>query len=177
MSGDNAQSVQEVLFLNAGSPFSQEVFKRIRPAIPRERFPHEPLRATFNCTVDGLALIASFDGLPAKYGSVAEQVVRAAGIDLVVKSPCAMLAGNVVRAKRWRDVFLYAAVPALFAIPLLTVLTKAAMMPSVGLFVLDLVALALAQAHLFHRRLALGTARFVAEIPVPGMRLHIAARS
>lgn len=165
----------DVLFINADSPFSQEVFKRIRPSIPRERWPTEPLRATFTPLPDGLALAASFDDLPPSYGQVAGRLVLQAGVDLVVKSPVARLAAGVVRAKRWRDAFLYFAVPLLFAIPLMGSLSSKAMYPAGLAFAANCVALLACQLQLTRRRVALHGSRFVAEIPVPGMRLHVAA--
>lgn len=166
----------DLILINAGTPFSQEVFRRIRPAIPRERWPHEALRATFVPVADGMRLEAAFDGLPAAYAQVAARMVLQAGLDLVVKSPVAFLAAGVVRAKRWRDMFMFAAVPTLFAIPLMGILSKAIIYPTALLFIADLVCLTLAQVMLTRRRMALGGARFVAEIPVPGMRVQIAAR-
>lgn len=166
----------EVLLLSVGSPFSQEVFKRIRPSIPRDRWPNEALRATFTPVADGMALQANIDGLPTAYAQAATRIILQAGLDMVVKSPVAFLAAGVVRAKRWRDVFMFAAVPLLFAIPLMSSLASSAMAPASALFGANLVALLLSQIVLIRRRLALGDARFVAEIPVPGLRLQIAAR-
>lgn len=167
----------DIPFLNAHSPFSQEVFKCIRPRIPRERWPVEPLRATFTPRPDGLALESNFDDLPPTYARVAQQMVLLAGVDLVVKSPVARLAATVVQAKRWRDAFLFFALPLLFAIPLMGALATTAMYLATGLFAADCAALVFAQILLIRRRIVLMESRFVAEIPVPGMRLHVAAKA
>lgn len=166
----------DVLFITAETPFSQEVFKRIRPSIPRERWPTEPLRATFTPLADGMGFQASFDDLPPAYAQVASRLVLQAGVDLVIKSPVARLAGGVVRAKRWRDAFLYFVVPLLFAIPLMGALSGNAMYPAALTFAADLAALSFAQLQLTRRRMVLADSRFVAEIPVPGMRLHVASK-
>lgn len=167
----------DVLFITANSPFSQEVFKRVRPHIPRERWPGEPLRATFTPLSSGMGLLANFDDLPAAYAQVASRAVLQAGVDLVMKSPVALLAGNVVRAKRWRDAFLYFAVPLLFAIPLMGSLAKSGMLLAGLAFAANCAALLVGQIELMRRRMALSGSRFVAEVPVPGMRLHVASKS
>jgi uncharacterized membrane protein YhaH (DUF805 family) len=103
--------------------------------------------------------------------------VLQAGVELVMKSPVALLAGTVVRAKRWRDAFLYFTVPLLFAIPLMASLAKQGMMLASFAFAANFVALVLCQLELTRRRMMLSGSRFVAEIPVPGMRLHVASKS
>ncbi|MCA1908077.1 MAG: hypothetical protein LDL39_06930 [Magnetospirillum sp.] len=164
----------ELVYLSVASPFSQEVFRLIRPHIPRERWPTAALPVTFTADVSGLFLLASFDddGLPAASRKVAVQVIAHAGVELVVKSPFALLAAATMRAKRWRDAFMFLAVPLLFAIPLLGALSGQLMIPATGLFAADLLALILAQVQLTHRRMALAEARCVAEIPVPGLRIN-----
>lgn len=168
----------EIVRVGASSPFSQEVFRRIRPGIPRERWPLDPMTVTFTAAASGLYLKADFgnDDFPAPYLEQARQTIMRAGVDLVVLSPFATLARGVTRAKRWRDSFLYMAVPLLFAIPLMGSLLDRLMPPTAALFGADLLALAFTQIQLSRRRAAIARARCVAEIPVPGMRLHVAAQ-
>ena len=168
----------DLVYLPAASPFSQEVFRRIRPGIPRERWPVEPITVTFAADASGLFLRASFDedDLGPAHTRQATLTLAHAGVELVVLSPFATLAAAVTRAKRWRDAFLYLAVPLLFAIPLMGALSAPLMMPAAGLFAAGVLALVLTQAQLTRRRLAITNARCVAEIPVPGMRLHVAVK-
>ena len=123
-----------------------------------------------------MALQASFDDLPAAYARVAGLAVLQTGVELVMKSPVALLAKTVVRAKRWRDAFLYFTIPLLFAIPLMASLAKTGMMLASFAFPVNFVALVISQLELTRRRMALSGSRFVAEIPVPGMRLHVASK-
>lgn len=157
-----------------GSTFSQAVFKLIRPAIPRERWPAEPVRATFKPGMDGYYLIGEFEGLGSSYGLLATKMVVDAGVDLVLLSPAARAAAGVIRIKRWRDMLLYMAAPMLFAIPMLGVLAAALMKIAAGLFAINAVALLLAQVKLSHQRGELAAARFIADIPTPGYRLQVA---
>ncbi|AVM75144.1 hypothetical protein [Magnetospirillum gryphiswaldense] len=169
----------DLVYVTVASSFSQEVFRRIRPVIPRERWPLDAMSVTFTSDPSGLFLRASFDesDLPASYAQQAVNAIAHAGVDLVVKSPFAGMAAAVIRAARWRDVFLYLAVPLLFAIPLMGALLDRLMMPVAGLFGADILALALVQMQLTRRRMAIANARCVAEIPVPGMRVSVAAKS
>lgn len=168
----------DVQFINAGSAFAQEVFKTVRPSIPRERWPVEPIRVTFTPLIDGLGLVGNFDDVfPPRFAALATRLVVDAGVDLVVLSPAAHACAAMVRAKRWRDAFLYAFLPLLFAVPLMGALADKAMMAAAALFVADLILLILAQARMSRRRVELAAARFVAEIPVPGMKLHVAAKT
>ena len=164
----------DLVYLSAASSFSQEVFRLIRPHIPRDHWPANALPVTFTADSSGLFLLANFDddGLPIASRKVAIQVIAHAGVDLVVKSPFARLAAATMRAKRWRDAFLFLAVPLLFAIPLLGALAGQLMIPTAGLFVADLLALIMAQLQVSHRRAALADARCVADIPVPGLRIN-----
>ncbi|CUW37326.1 conserved protein of unknown function [Magnetospirillum sp. XM-1] len=159
--------------LRPDSEFSRAVYKEIRPAIPRAHWPVEALRATFTPSSDGLSLIAGFEGLPPNYAALAAQVVLNAKVDLVLVSPVAALASAVVYAKRWRDTFLYALLPLLFAIPLLAPLGNVAMRVSIVLFALNCAALLLCHARLLQRRSALQQGRFIAEIPTPGLRIKV----
>lgn len=159
------------------SDFSRAVFKVIRPHIPRERWPVEAVRARFEAGGDGLWLEGDFDSFPNAHAAVARQLVREAGVDLVLKSPLAAAAAAVVRAKRWRDVGLYAFLPLMFAIPLMAVLSEAAMRFSVFLFCVDLGALIGFQAVLVRKRAAMVAERFIAYIPAPGLKIHLGAKT
>lgn len=159
--------------LRPDSEFSRAVYKEIRPAIPRAHWPVEALRATFTPSNDGLALIASFEGLPPNYAALAAQVVLRAKVDLVLVSPVAALASGVVYARRWRDTFLYALLPLLFAIPLMAPLGDIFMRGSFVLFGFNAVALLGSHAYLLQRRSALQQGRFIAEIPTPGLRIKV----
>lgn len=155
------------------SEFSRAVYKEIRPAIPRPHWPAEALRASFTPTPDGLALVASFDGLPAAYAALAAQTVFKARVDLVLVSPVAALASAVVYRRRWRDTFLYALLPVLFAIPLMAPLGDGAMRVSFFLFALNCLALLVTHARLLQSRSRLLDGRFLAEIPTPGLRIKV----
>ncbi|MBI3445996.1 MAG: hypothetical protein HY055_11720 [Magnetospirillum sp.] len=159
--------------LTPDSAFSRAIYKEIRPAIPRAIWPVEALRATFTPTPDGLALIASFDGLPANYAALAAQIVFKAKVDMVLVSPVAALASAVVYRRRWRDTFLYALLPVLFAIPLMAPLGDGAMRISFFLFALNSLALLFAHGLLLQARSRLLDGRFLAEIPTPGLRIKV----
>jgi len=155
------------------SAFSRAVYTEIRPAIPRANWPGGALRATFVPAPDGLSLIASFEGLPPAAAAVAAQVVRQAKVDLVLASPVAYFAAAVVKARRWRDVFLYALLPCLFAIPLMAPLGSTFMHLCFLLFALNTAGLIGTHAVLLQRRAAMTAGRFMAMIPVPGLRLRV----
>jgi hypothetical protein len=159
--------------LQPDSAFSRAVYTDIRPAIPRTHWPAEALRATFVPMPDGLSLEATFEGLPAAYAALATQMVRRAGVDLILASPVAYWAAAVVRGRRWRDTFLYALLPVLFAIPLMAPLGDGAMRISMGLFALDALALLASHARLLQCRSAMTDNRFVALIPTPGLRIKV----
>lgn len=155
------------------SAFSRAVYTEIRPAIPRAQWPTEALRATFVPALDGLTLEAKFEGLPATFAGVAAQMVRRAGVDLVLASPVAYLAVAVVRTRRWRDTVLYALLPFLFAIPLMAALSDGAMRISMALFAADALALLTLHAKLMQGRSAILQNRFMAQIPTPGLRIKV----
>ena len=159
------------------SDFSRAVFKLIRPHIPRERWPVDSVRARFEPAGDGLWLNADFDELPAAYATMAAQLVREARVDLVLKSPAAAAAAAVVKAKRWRDVGLYAFLPLMFAIPLMAALSEAAMRVAAGLCGVDLLLLILFQAKLSRRRALMAEARFIARIPAPGLKISLGGKA
>lgn len=159
------------------SDFSRAVFKLIRPHIPRERWPIDSVRATFEPAGDGLWLEADFDGLPASYAALAAQLVRQARVDLVLKSPAAWEAAAVVRTKRWRDFSLFAFLPLMFAIPLMAVLSDTAMRLALLFFCVDVVVLLALQVNLARQRARMAAARFVANIPAPGLKIQLAARA
>ncbi|CAA7616418.1 conserved hypothetical protein [Magnetospirillum sp. LM-5] len=161
----------DVYVLNANTAFSIEVFKIIGPHVPRGKWPINALHVPFTPSADGLYLIGKFKDLPAPYAGYAAQLVAQAGTKLVLKSPAAWRAARMVKAKRWRDACMFAAVPALFAIPLFGALSRAALLPAAALFVANLVALILTQLALTKARTDLVNTRFVADIPVPGLRL------
>lgn len=169
---------KDLVYVSAASPFSQEVFRRIRPGIPRERWPVEAMTVSFSADASGLFLRASFDNndLPTSYANQAAMVIAQAGVDLVAQSPFASMARGIIHAKRWRDAFLFMAVPLLFMVPLLGAVGAQLMMPAAGLFAIDLFALVLAQVHFIRCRVAMVNARCIAEIPVPGMRVPVASK-
>ena len=155
------------------SAFSRAVYTEIRPAIPRAYWPTEALQATFAPTPDGLALEGVFDGLSPAYAAMAAQVVRRAGVDLVLASPVAYLAAIVVRIRRWRDTFLFGLLPLLFAIPLMTAFGGNAMRIAMACFALNAVALAVTHLQLMHGRSVMAQNRFIALIPTPGLRIKV----
>ncbi|MBC7905835.1 MAG: hypothetical protein H7Y60_03695 [Rhodospirillaceae bacterium] len=159
------------------SAFSRTIFKLVRPHIPRERWPAESVRVLFEPAGDGLWLEARFEGLPASYAALAAQLVREARVDLVLQSPAAGEAAAVARTKRWRDACLFAFVPLLFAIPLMAALSDAAMRMALLLCGVDVLALLVLQGALTKRRVAMATARFVAHVPSPGLKIHLGARA
>lgn len=170
-------SVMVSLPLQPQSDFSRAVFKLIRPHIPRERWPIDAVRGRFEPAGDGLWLDADFDNFSPNYADLAAQLVRKAGVDLVLKSPAAHEAAAVVRAKRWRDVGLYAFLPLMFAIPLMAVLSDAAMRTAALLFCVNLVVLLGFQAILVRKRSAMAQARFIALVPAPGLKINLASRA
>ena len=159
--------------LQPESAFSRAVYTTIRPVIPRTHWPSEALRATFTAMPDGLSLDAVFEGLPPAYAALAAQTVRRGGVDLILSSPVAYWAAAVVRGRRWRDTFLYALLPFLFAIPLMAPLGDGAMRVSMGLFALDALALLASHAKLLQGRSAMADNRFIALIPTPGLRIKV----
>jgi hypothetical protein len=159
------------------STFSRAVFKLIRPHIPRERWPMDSIRVLFEPAGDGLWLEAKFEGLPASYAALAAQLVREARVDLVLQSPAAWQAASVARTKRWRDFSMFAFVPLLFAIPLMAPFSDAAMRMALLLCGVDVLALVVLQGTLAKRRAAMAAARFVANIPAPGLKIHVGSRA
>lgn len=136
----------------------------------------DTVRARFEAGENGLWLAADFDNFPANYATLAAVLVREAGVDLVLKSPMALAAVAVVRAKRWRDVCLFAFLPLMFAIPLMAALSDAVMRLAVFLFCMDLVILISFQALLIRQRARMIASRFIAFIPAPGLKIHLGAR-
>ncbi|MGE5475720.1 MAG: hypothetical protein ACM3Q1_03635 [Bacteroidales bacterium] len=162
--------------LQPESEFSRAVFKAIRPHIPRERWPADSVRARFEPGGDGLWLEAHFDAFSSSHAALAAQLVREAGVNLVIQSPMASSAAAVVRTKRWRDVFLYAFLPLMFAIPLMAALSDAAMRIAGLLFCLNLLSLLATQAVLSRKRATMREARFIAYIPAPGLKINLGGR-
>ncbi len=163
--------------LPANSAFSKDVYKLIRPSIPRAAWPSEAIRTAFTSDPDGYFLTAEFSGLPSDYAKLAGQLVRHAGGELVMASPLAGMAAAVARAHWWRDMCLFAFVPLLFAIPLMASLSTAAMRLCLIPFVADCVGLVLTQMSLSLARGRLGDVQFIAEIPTPSLHLRVTAES
>lgn len=155
------------------SAFSRAVYAEIRPAIPRSQWPTDALTVTVTPAADGMSLEARFEGLPPAYAARASQIVRDAKVGLVLESPVAYLAAQVVRMRRWRDTFMFALLPLLFAIPLLAALGDAAMRLSMLLCAGDGLALLATHVALMRRRGTLVDNRFIAHIPTPGLRIRV----
>lgn len=155
------------------STFSKEVYKRVRPHVPRANWPPETVRAAFTAATDGAALRAEFDDFPDDYARIAARAVREAGGELVMMSPLAPAVAAVVQARWWRDTCLLAFVPLMFAIPLMAALGDLAMRLSVVVFTIDSLVLAFSWVVLGMRRSALAGERFAADIPAPGLRLRV----
>lgn len=158
------------------SVFSRAVFKLIRPHIPRERWPVDSVRARFACTGDGLWLDVELDGFSHANARLAADLVRQAGVELVLLSPAAGFAAAVVRVKRWRDFSLFTFLPLLFTIPLAGGFSEAAMTMAAAACGLNSLALLTLQIALLRRRAAMAEARFVAHIPAPGLKITLGAR-
>jgi hypothetical protein len=160
-----------LLLLPPNSPFSKDIFKRIRPRIPRHAWPPETIRVHFEPGPDGAFLAATVEGLPADYAKLAAAIIREAGTALVMDSPMALLTLGVVQARRRRDAALYASLPLLFAVPILGHFDRTLMQPAILLFGLDLVGLIAFHLILAGRRARLAASSFLADIPVPGLRI------
>jgi len=154
------------------SPFSKAVFKEIRPGIARQFWPPDAVTATFTPAANGLYLDAEFGNLPRAQAEQAARLVAQAGFVLVRESPVALAAAEVFRVQRLRNIALFAAMPLLFAIPLMYALSPAMMRIAGGFFALDAALLLGFQLMLWWRRLRLVGGRFRAEIPSPGMRIR-----
>jgi hypothetical protein len=165
----------DIVVLPVNSAFSRAVFEELRPKIPRAAWPDESIKGTFTPSANGLYLNVGFDGFQPSYALLASHLVREAKVKLVLMSPCFTEARQVMQIRRWRDMFLYSAVPLLFAIPLLASLSATAMRTSTALFAVDAVLLALSHGVLMTARSKLLGRRFIADIPVPGLRLKAAA--
>jgi uncharacterized membrane protein YhaH (DUF805 family) len=159
--------------LTPDSAFSRAIYTEIRPAIPRQHWPVDALKATFTTAANGLALSAEFEGLPVNVAAVANHVILKAGVSLVLASPVAPVAARVVASQRWRDMFLYAFLPLLFAIPLMGALAPGAMKGAIGLFGIEVLGLIATHARLMRWRGELARSRFVAQIPTPGLRIKV----
>lgn len=167
--------ISDLVQVGPSSRFSQEVFRRIRPQIPRERWPTDRLSIAFTADPSGLFLRAWIEpgDFPHSYADIAVRAIAQAGVELVVVSPFARVAKAVMAAKRWRDAFLYMGLPLLFAIPLMGSLAQPLMMLCTVLFAADLGLLLVAQVALSRRRATIATARVVADIPLPGSVVHV----
>ena len=155
------------------SVFSIEVFKAIRPVVPRPAWPAGQLTALFIPRADGMALIAEFEELTGEAHARAEARIIEKGVELVMMCPAARLAVEVFKAKKWRDTFLYGLVPLLFAIPFSAGLQPELMTVFAGLTLADLAALLVAQLRLSAAGSAVQAARFIAQLPVPGLHIRL----
>ena len=160
--------------LPPNSHFSQEIFKLIRPGIPNQAWPvGQPVIGLFMPIPSGMGLVAEFEHLPAGYKKQAERVVFAKGVSLVKDSPAAIAANTMFKAKRWRDIFMFALLPLVFAIPIADGLFENADHIATLIAGLDLAGLVLSQIRLGQAQTALVEARFIAQIPTPGMRIKL----
>ncbi|MBI5163760.1 MAG: hypothetical protein HY985_07640 [Magnetospirillum sp.] len=158
--------------LPTGSAFSRAVFKALAQVLTREYWPPENMRGLFVPEPNGAFLHASFDVLSDGAAEKAAMAVRRAGVKLVMASPAAAQALQVYSCTQWRNGAAYALVPLLFAIPLMAGLSDEAVQIATMLFGVDLVALILVHALLMKLQAALGQARFLADLPVPGFRVQ-----
>ncbi len=163
----------EHVHLSPDSAFSRAVYKEIRPAIPRMQWPAERVAASFVAAGNGAYLEGTFEDFTAGYAKVAALKIRTAGFEMVMASPVAAMASAVFRVLRWRNIFLFAVLPLLFAIPLMASLEATAMRFATLLFAGDLLALIVSHGNLLLRRNALSAMRFTVEIPAPGMRIRV----
>ncbi len=157
------------------SPFSAAVFQLLRSRIPRGDWPENgDMQIPFHSARDGLWLEARFgEYLPKKAANLAEELIRGAGVDLVLLSPMAARSVATFKIRRWRDAALFALLPLMFAIPLMAALAQEAMTVAAVLFILDAAALLSAQLRLSAARKALGQDGFIAHIPVPGLTVIV----
>jgi hypothetical protein len=160
--------------LPPNSLFSKEVFKEIRPHIPRHYWPDEFARGKFVPDPTGYWLRASFEGFPHVAAEQARVLVEKAGVKLVMASPAGYAAVAVFRMQRWRDTTLFALLPVLFAIPLLSGVAEGMLRWTVAVFAIDAIALAVSHVSLLRGRAQLAASHFSADIPAPGLRLRAA---
>ena len=160
------------IHLPPNSLFSKEVFKEIRPHIPRHYWPDEVVRGSFTPAPTGYWLEGSFEGFPSAAAQQAQMYVQGAGVKLVMASPVGYAAVGVFRLQRWRDSALYALLPVMFAIPLLNALSDDLMRWNVVLFAVNVVVLMITHGLLVRGRIRLSESSFTADIPAPGFRLR-----
>lgn len=163
--------------LEPSSAFSREIFKTIRPQIPRPVWPAEPVSALFQPLPDGSGLVAEFEDLGGEHAKRASQLVLARGAELLLLSPAKRALVNMYAVKRWRDLCLYSLLPFLFAILMVHALVPQLARPVLIPFLLDGVALVALHFLLSDRRSKLENARFIAKIPTPGLHIRIESHS
>lgn len=159
--------------LEPSSAFSKEVFKTIRPQIPRVAWPPEIVSALFLPKADGSGLVAEFEDFSGEHARHASQLVLARGAELILLSPARQALIDMYAVKRWRDVCLYSLLPLLFAILVVQALVPQLSRNMLVPFVLDCVALAVFHTMLSSRRSQLENTRFIARIPTPGLHIRI----
>ena len=159
--------------LDPSSAFSKEVFKTIRPHIPRVAWPAEVVSALFLPKSDGSGLIAEFEDLGGEHARRATRLVLERGAELILLSPARQAMIDMFAVKRWRDVCLYSLLPLLFAIlvaqALIPQLSRAMLIP----FFLDGLTLIGSHIVLSQRRTKLANTRFIAKIPTPGLHIRV----
>ena len=164
--------------LSPNSVFSREVFKIIRPHIPAHGWPvGQPVTGLFLPIPSGMALMAEFEHLSGEYRKHAEQAVLEKGVELVLESPSAPHAYSVFKAKRWRDVCLYALLPMLFTMPVFNGLFPNAIHGLMIATVADMAGLIASQLILSRTQTRLIESRFIAHIPTPGMRIRVSQKA
>lgn len=160
----------EHLVLPPESPFSRAVFQTIRPHLAREKWPMGNVSAVVVLAPSGTWLEMHFDGFPAATAELAAQLVRNSRVELILKSPLALLAKQLVSAKRWRDAAAFGLVPLLFAIPFMASLGDLAMKGALLAFCLNVGLLLLCQGRLTRQRDKAAKTKFIAQIPPPGFK-------
>lgn len=155
------------------SAFSKEIFKTIRPQIPRRDWPENPITALFLPLPDGSGLVAEFESFPSNEAKVASQLILARGPELVLKSPAKRALIDMYRSKSWRDVCLYSLLPMLFAVIMLNAVSAHLSRLTATPLILDLCAIIALHFRLGVFRSRLENARFIARIPTPGLHIKL----
>jgi len=160
--------------LQPSSHFSREVFNVLRTVVPRHSWPvGQPIVGLFLPIPSGMGLMAEFEHLSGESKKHAEQAVLDKGVSLVLESPAAPQAVAVFRAKRWRDIGMYALLPLLFAIPIVDGLFPNGGHATILIAVADFAVLVASQLRMSQAQKALVESRFIAHIPTPGMRIKV----
>ena len=160
--------------LSPDSPFSREIFKLIRPGVPHQSWPvAQPLIGLFMPIPSGMALVAEFEYLTGPAKKYAEQAILSKGVALVKESPAAYQANLMFKAKRWRDICMFALLPLIFAIPIVDGLFEPADHAVMLIAAADFIGLIAAQLNLGRAQDALVESRFIAHIPTPSMKIRL----